>query len=179
MVTGNYLPGKNGGIENYTHWLTTLLLQNQFQVEIAALNAVERADYFYESVKVNYLNKDIALFEELIKRGNFDICHFQEYSENGGIDIPWFKLAKKYCQKVFFTFHLPYLTCYKGDFRYKGIEDCNQFNDAERCTRCVIADRGGYKKLQSNLYLSFLISSTKITGKKISYTKRLLKNIIN
>lgn len=175
MVTGNYLPGKNGGIENYTHWLTTLLFENDIQVEIAALNVGDKADYFYESVKVNYLNKDIGLFEELLKKGNFDICHFQEYSENGGIDIPWFNLGKKYCQKVFFTFHLPYLTCYKGDFRYKGVEDCNQFTDAERCTSCVIADRGGYKNLQSNLYLSFLMSVTKITGKKNLLQKKVIE----
>lgn len=175
LVTGNYLPGKNGGIENYTHWLATLLMQHQCKAEIAALNVNEESDYFYEAVKVNYLDGSISVFENLLKNGQYDICHFHEYSEYGGIEIPWFKLAKKYCKKVFFTFHLPYLTCYKGDFRYKGIEDCNTFNDSKRCVECVIADKTAYKKMgESGLYLSSAMALMKISGKKSQLEKKIL-----
>ncbi|MEO6707249.1 MAG: glycosyltransferase [Ginsengibacter sp.] len=176
FVTGNYLPGKNGGIENYTHLLVKLLLENEFEVEVAALDVDEKSDYFYEGVKVNFLRGSILSFENLIKSGQFDICHFHEYSEFGGIEIPWFLLAKEYCHKVFFTFHLPYLTCYKNDFRYKGVEDCNTFNMAERCTECVIADRGGYKKMnESGLYLSSLMTLMKLIGKKDQLEKKIIE----
>ncbi len=153
MITGNYLPGKNGGIENYTHWLATILLKYQFQVEVAALNAKETEDYSYEEVKVNYLKNNFSTFTELLITGNFDICHFQEYSAFGGIELHWFKEAKKYCKKVFFTFHLPYLTCYKNDFRYKGISDCNDFSSTKRCVKCIIATKLNYKRSSNfNLY---------------------------
>lgn len=141
LITGNYLPGKKGGIENYTHWLATFLLQHQFQVEVAALNVREKGDYFYEGVKVNYINENIAAFEEMLKNGQYDICHFHEYSEYGGIEIPWFTKAKQYTSKVFFTFHLPYLTCYKNDLRYRGLEDCNTFNNPSRCAECTIYEK--------------------------------------
>jgi glycosyltransferase involved in cell wall biosynthesis len=55
-------------------------------------------------------------------------------------------MAKEYCRKVFFTFHLPYLTCYKNDFRYNGITDCNNFFNPQRCVRCIIATRFNYQK---------------------------------
>ncbi|MDQ2719752.1 MAG: glycosyltransferase [Bacteroidota bacterium] len=141
LVTGNYLPGKNGGIENYTHWLATLLLQHHFEVEVASLNLGEIDNYIYERVKLHNLKSSFSTFETLLKNGTFDICHFHEYSEYGGIEIPWFKKAKEYCNKVFFTFHLPYLTCYKNDFRYKGLEDCNTFNDSARCAKCIITEK--------------------------------------
>jgi len=170
------LPGKNGGIENYTHWLATILLDHHFEVEVAALNVNEKADYIYERVKVNYLNGQIEVFEKLLADGNFDICHFHEYSEYGGIEIPWFKKAKEHTQKVFFTFHLPYFTCYKGDFRYKGVEDCNTFSDAKRCTECVIADKMGYEKTgRSEMYLSIVSGMMAVTGKKRELEKRIIE----
>jgi len=175
LITGNYLPGKNGGIENYTHWLATILLEHHFKVEVAALNVTEPESYVYEGVKVNNLKSSFSSFDALLKQGNFDICHFQEYSEYGGIEIPWFIKAKEYGSKVFFTFHLPYLTCYKGDFRYKGIEDCNTFSNVLRCTECVIAEKIGYKKAgQSKSYLSLMVALMNITGQKKKLRERIV-----
>lgn len=175
LVTGNYLPGKNGGIENYSHWLATLLLQNHFEIEVAALNVNENEDYFYEGVKVNYLKGSFSVFESLLEKGNFDICHFHEYSEFGGIEIPWFKKAREHSKKVFFTFHLPYFTCYKGDFRYKGTEDCNTFSNSKRCTECVIADKIGYENHRSEIVLKSVAGLMKLTGSK----KKLEEKIIS
>lgn len=174
MVTGNYVPGKNGGIENYTHLLAKLLLERQYEVEVAALDVNEKADYFYEGVKVNFIRESIYCFEELIKDQSFDICHFQEYAEFGGIEIPWFQLAKQYCQRVFFTFHLPYLTCYKNDFRYNGVEDCTIFIDSERCVKCVIADRAAYRKMgNSDWYLSAVMAVMALSGRKDKLEKSI------
>lgn len=175
FVTGNYLPLKNGGIENYTHWLANILLKNGFEVEVAAFNPVECDSYIYEAIKVNNIKGGLSSFEILLQTGSFDICHFHEYSEDGGIEIPWFKKAKEYCSKVFFTFHLPYLTCYKLDFRFKGLEDCNTFTNLSRCTECVIADKTGYKKAgKSQLYLSSVIALMRWAGKKSRLEKRII-----
>lgn len=167
LVTGNYLPGKNGGIENYTHWLAKTLMQHHHDVEVAALNVNESESYFYEDIKVNNLKGSFLSFENVLRNGEFDICHFQEYSEFGGIEIPWFEKAREYSSKVFFTFHLPYLTCYKKDLRYRGIEDCNIFSNSKRCTECVVADRIGYKKVKgAQVYLSLALALMKMAGKK-------------
>lgn len=175
LVTGNYLPGKNGGIENYTHWLAKHLIANNCEVEVAALNVVEKEDYIYEGIKVNNLNGLFTNFEVVLKNGAFDICHFHEYSGFNGIDIRWFKKAKQYCTKVFFTFHLPYLTCYKNDFRYKGVEDCNTFSDSKRCTECVTAEKMGYKKWgESDLVLAAGMSLMGITGQKGKLENKIL-----
>lgn len=175
LVTGNYLPGKNGGIENYTHWIATVLLQQDFIVEVAALNANENADYLYEGVKVNNLGGNFSTFENLVKKGNYDICHFQEYAQFGGIEIHWFTKAKEYCGKIFFTFHLPYFTCYKGDFRHKGIEDCNTFTDVKRCSECVIADKTGFGKMgKSELYLSLMKELMMLSGEKKKLEQKIL-----
>lgn len=174
LVTGNCLPRKNGGIENYTHWLAGVLVRHHFEVEVAALNVSEPGDYNYQGIKINNLESSFSSFENLLSAGNFNICHFHEYSENGGIEIPWFKKAKEYCSKVFFTFHLPYFTCYKNDFRYKGVEDCNVFSDSKRCTECVIADKMGYRKSDtSELYLALGLAFMRLTGQKRKLQDRI------
>lgn len=171
------MPGKNGGIENYTHWLANLLIGRNFQVEVASLNLKEGKDYFYQGVKVHYLEDGFTSFKCLLKKGDFEICHFQEYSLFGGIESSWFNEARKY-SKVFFTFHLPYLTCYKGDFRYKGINDCNDFSKVERCVTCCISTKLHYKpnakwNLQ-NLSIDLLVYIIKKSRKGIT-----LKNNID
>lgn len=163
FITGNYLPAKNGGIENYTHWLAKVLQQNRIEVEVAALNVNNTDDYVYEGIKVNNLRGSFGNFQNLVQTSHFDICHFQEYSAFGGIEMRWFQEAKKY-GKVFFTFHLPYFTCYKNDFRYQAVEDCSTFNDPDRCARCVIADKSGYAGYHSDMILPILLAISSITG---------------
>lgn len=172
FITGNYLPGKNGGIENYTHWLASVLLQHHIHVEIAALHLNSASDYVYEEVKVNNLKDSFLNFETLLQTGNFDICHFQEYSGFKGIAVAWLLKAKEYAN-VYFTFHLPYLTCYKNDFRFNAVEDCHTFSDPDRCTRCIMADKSGYNRHRSDTLLSILLGISNITGIKQILKKRV------
>lgn len=146
LVLENYVPTKNGGMENYTHWLAKILRENGYDVTAAYLNIGESDNYIYEGITVTRLVNRFKGFQEFLQNNKFDICHFHEYSGEDGINTKWFKVAAKYCNKVFFTFHLPYLTCYKGDFRYYNNEDCNTFNSYERCVKCAIASKLGYKK---------------------------------
>ena len=174
LVTGNYLPGKNGGIENYTYWLATILTLHGFQVEIAALNPGETGDYEHEGIKVNNLRGSFYHFEHLIKNKPFDICHFHEYSGKNGINVAWLKAARLRCLKVFFTFHLPYLTCYKADFRYLGTEDCHTFSNPARCTQCVIADKLPPVLNGNRPGIQWAVSAAKLSGWYGKLEKRIL-----
>lgn len=179
MVTGNYLPIKNGGIENYTHRLALLLLKNKYEVEIASLNAGEEKEYIFEGIRINNLKGSFNDFELLLNLRNFDICHFHEYSAFGGIELHWIKKSKEFCKKVFFTFHLPYFTCYKKDFRFNGKADCNEFTDAGRCVDCIITEKLDHKNLNSPALLSKIVNNIlTITGKKRKLkTKVQLNNL--
>ena len=173
FITGNYLPGKNGGIENYTHWLASVLIENRIEVEVAALQLDSKEDYFYEGVKVHNLTGSFGNFEQLLEKGNYNICHFQEYSAFGGIELHWFEKAKEYA-KVFFTFHRPYFTCYKNDFRYKDVEDCDTFNDPDRCSRCVIADKTGYSHHGSDALLDIILGISAISGVRKKFKRKII-----
>jgi glycosyltransferase involved in cell wall biosynthesis len=146
FVLGRYLPFKNAGIENYTHTLAKKLLEKKCLVQVAVLEGEIEKSYYYEDVNVMPLQNGLKSFSQLISEEKFDVCHFQEYSGPNGIDLKWVQTAKENCSKVFFTFHLPYLTCYKHDFRYNGIEDCNNFSSPSRCVKCIIATKLNFKK---------------------------------
>jgi glycosyltransferase involved in cell wall biosynthesis len=146
MVLGRYLPFKNAGIENYTHTLVEQLIKDKHAVQVAVVESESEKAYLYEGVWVIPLKSGFKSFAQLVNEEKFDICHFQEYSGTNGINLKWFQTAKDNCNKVFFTFHLPYLTCYKNDFRYNGIDDCNNFSSPSRCVKCIIATKLNFKK---------------------------------
>lgn len=177
LVLGRYLPEKSGGIEIYTHFLATLLSKNGQNVEVAILNNGKMIPYIFEGVQVIPLEHGFESFANLLKNGSYDVCHFQELSAFGGVELFWFREAKKYCKKIFFTFHLPYLTCYKNDFRYKGIENCNHFTSPERCVECIIATRLHYSPNDNfNLHNS-IINVVSPLLKKTSKIQNLKSNI--
>lgn len=177
LVLGRYLPGKTAGIENYSHFLATLLLENNYEVEAAILNGPNKEIYNYQGVTVIPLKDGLDSFVSLLQERRYNICHFQEYSGEDGININWFTAAKRYCRKVFFTFHLPYLTCYKNDFRYLGIEDCNNFSSPERCIKCIIATRLHYKGSKKNNLYNFAIDAVIPMAEKTSKLKKVKNNI--
>lgn len=149
LVLTRYLPEKNAGIENYCHHLSKLLNQSGQRVNVAILESTKMTRYTYEEISIIPLEKGLSSFSTLVQENTYDICHFQEYSGEKGIHIGWFKIAKLYCKKVFFTFHLPYLTCYKNDFRHYGIEDCSTFTSVERCLKCIVATKLNYQNPSS------------------------------
>lgn len=189
MVLGRYLPFKNAGIENYTHFLAKMLLQSNHNVHVAILNSKNREPYIYDGIQVIPLSNGFDSFISLLEQNHYDICHFQEYSAFGGIELFWFTAAKQYCQKIFFTFHLPYFTCYKNDFRYKGIEDCDNFSSTERCVTCIIATKMNYKKSPrfalGNFGIDIIAPLIKRSGKihalqnRITLQKTQLNELIN
>lgn len=180
FVLGKYLPYKKGGIENYSHLLANALKENGHTVDIAILDRTKVESYTFEEIPVIALRADLQMFTSVLQKKHYDICHIHEYHGARGINIAWFKVAKLYCEKVFFTFHLPYLTCYKNDFRYKGIEDCDHFTNVERCLNCIIASKLNYKQgSYSRIFnpgINYLISAIKGSSKIKRLRKRIQSN---
>jgi glycosyltransferase involved in cell wall biosynthesis len=182
LVLGRYLPDKSGGIENYSHWLAKLLIQSYHSVDVAILESKNVEAYNFETVNVFPLKNGLQSFIQLIENKHYDICHFQEYSGKNGINIQWFQIAKKYCGKVYFTFHLPYFTCYKNDFRVFGVEDCNNFSSPDRCIKCIIGTKLHYNKTEwfnlINVGIKAIIPVIEKT-KKIGILRRNIRSNTN
>lgn len=174
FLLGRYLPDKKGGIENYTHLLAMSLLNIGHTVDVAILDRDKMLPYVFEGIDVIPLKADLNIFTSVLQHRHYDICHFQEYHGIRGINTQWIKTAKQFCQKVFFTFHLPYLTCYKNDFRYYGVTDCDHFTSETTCVKCMIATQLAYKDATVYKIAVDLITSLTSQTNKI---KRLRENI--
>lgn len=175
FLTGNFLPHKSGGIENYTFKLCQFLSNHNFKCEIAALNAGNDSVYIFENFKVYNLKNSIESFESVLEQNHFEICHIHEYSMYGGIELEYFTAAKKNGAKVFFTFHLPYLTCYKNDFRFLGIFDCNIFDNPSRCAKCVVTTHISNRiKIKNQILAEFF----KIISPVVPKTSHIKSNVI-
>ncbi|MBS1761533.1 MAG: glycosyltransferase [Bacteroidetes bacterium] len=175
FVTGNFLPHKNGGIENYTFKLCQFLSNHNFRCEVAALNAGNDPAYIFENFKVYNLKNSLGEFERILEQHNFDICHIHEYSMYGGIELDYFYAVKNRGIKVFFTFHLPYLTCYKNDFRFLGLEDCNLFINPSRCAKCVVTTHISNRiKIKNNILAEVIKNISPVVPK----TSQIKKNVI-
>lgn len=175
FVLGKYLPYRNAGMENYTHWIAGLLLKKGHMVYVATLDGPAQA-YDFDGALVMKMEDTNRGFEEILALKGIDICHFQEYSAYGGIEIPMFELAKKNCKKVFFTFHLPYFTCYKNDFRYLAEEDCSVFNDPLRCSYCVAYTSMLEKYKINRTILKFIAQVSKLSFVRTKLESRIRKN---
>lgn len=175
FVTGSYLPYKNAGIENYVHLLASKVNDLGVVAEVATLKAGNESEYFHNNIKVHNLKGSFDSFQKLIENGKFTICHFQEYSAFGGIELTWIKYAKQHCSKVYFTFHLPYLTCYKNDFRFNGIQDCNHFTNANRCVNCVFSDKlNNYKWGRSELLKKIVRTGFSFSPQKADLKRKIV-----
>ena len=154
-------------------------MQNGHTVDVAIVESKNIEPYNYESVNVFPLLNGIEGFIQLVKQQYYDICHFQEYSGKNGIHIEWFQIAKKCCRKVLFTFHLPYFTCYKMDFRFFGVEDCNNFTSLDRCAKCIIATKLHYRKADGFNLINYGINSIIPFIEKTNKVRLLKTNIKN
>lgn len=172
-----YLPEKNAGIENYTHGIAKLLQKNGHSVTILAMYGNDKVRYEYDNIDVIILNGELQYFRSLLQAEKYDICHIQEYSGENGINIDWFRTARQFCAKLYFTFHLPYLTCYKGDFRYLGLSDCNNFSDPQRCTKCVLVSKFPVERNAPVKFLRLGLDISYPLVKKIGPVKRITRRI--
>ena len=134
FVLGNFLPQKNAGIENYTFWWISNLGINIYAEVLIVNRDKPIEDYYFEGLRVH----SISGFDDFKKLDlqQYIFVHFMELSGISGINSKFFEFAKLYT-KVYFTFHLPYLVCIKGDLRYHEKSNCTG-NSILKCGKCIL-----------------------------------------
>jgi glycosyltransferase involved in cell wall biosynthesis len=134
FIVGNFLPHKNAGIENYTFWWIKNL-GVEIDAEILIINSENLLqNYNFEGINVKII-KTLVDFKK-IQLKNYLFVHFMELSGKKGINSEFFAHAAIFT-KVFFTFHLPYSACIKGDLRFLGSSNCTS-KSILKCSRCII-----------------------------------------
>lgn len=151
-----YFPQSIGGTETYVHTLALFLQRQCHRVTVLKPGKNEES-YTYEGVEVEsffpgsvfskrmYLGlqcPDLKDFEKKLKSLRPDVIHFHSLTGPAGISIFHVNKARELVRKVYFTFHLPHLTCATSTFKYLKKYDCDGVAEQQKCAACLFAHSG-------------------------------------
>ncbi|MCW3110662.1 MAG: glycosyltransferase [Segetibacter sp.] len=152
-----YFPDSIGGTETYVHSLALFLKGQGHLVNVLKPGSKNEQPYFYENIKVHsfypgkhfskqmYLgleSPDVSDFEAKLRELLPDVVHFHSLTGPAGITIFHVEKAKLIAPKIFFTFHLPHLTCATSTFKYLKNYDCDGVAGPDKCAVCLFTHRG-------------------------------------
>lgn len=165
LVTAYFYPIGNGGTEKYVLSLAQKLIAENHEIEIITVGETETIDYIHEGVKVSCLpdelkrqsevisgNKaadNLQAFTKKLKEANYDLVHFHTLTPAFGIFH--IEAAKRSAKKIYFTAHIPSITCIHGDLMQFGQKACDGLVMKNRCTACYISKKGLNKPLSKIL----------------------------
>ncbi len=183
-----YLPNVIGGIEFYIHNLAVALLKKGYDVKVVVpvLDDDKLAPYSYEDVPVlpykayrpqNRFqfagiqpNDSLDNFTRLLKDEQPDLVHFNQFTNSAGISIEHIKAAKKTGAKIVYTNHMSEFICHRGDFRRLGKMECDGIVDVQKCTECLLVQKGKNRLTAVGLAKADKILSI-LTGKNNFYAQ--------
>ena len=117
----------------------------------------DEPDYSYNGIDVcsyypgNHFSKamyfgleppELADFRKKLEQLKPELVHFHSLSGPTGITLFHIQLARKYGARVFFTFHLPHLTCATSTFKYLQKQDCDGVVEPQKCAVCTLQQNG-------------------------------------
>ncbi|GEO07623.1 glycosyltransferase [Segetibacter aerophilus] len=152
-----YFPNSVGGTETYVQALARYLQQEGHDVIVLKPGHKDEENYFYEGIEIRsffpgtdfkrrmYLGlqaPELTDFEEKLKATSPDVIHFHSLTGPSGISISHIEKARKIAAKVYFTFHLPHLTCATSTFKYLKKHDCEGVAEPKKCAECLFAHSG-------------------------------------
>lgn len=152
-----YYPDPLGGTEIYVSNLSMALGRMGHSVIVAAPSWDDQEKIFYkDNIKIVkyrfppikkvaeiYHKSYPALrpwFERWFKTESPDILHF--HASTRGQAVEMYECGKDLNIPIVLTYHTPAVTCLHGDMMLFGKTPCNGFLDVERCTACVLHDKG-------------------------------------
>lgn len=89
---------------------------------------------------------------EIVQRFKPDLFHLHTYTPT--IGISHLKAIKSEGVKVYFTAHLPSLTCLRGDLMFHGEKACDGIMEATKCMNCYIST-SSYKPIAKLAFKTF------------------------
>lgn len=172
LVTAYYYPQSHGGTEKYVHSLAKHLQSKGHSVHVITSYGEEITDYLYLGVKTFVLpaekrlsneiivgdrpSLNIIPFEQLLLKEAYDNVHFHTLTPL--FNIFHIQVAKKVGANVYFTAHVPGLTCIRGDLLKFGLGPCDGLVTKQRCTACFIQKMGYSKSLAVMLSTSVIFA---------------------
>jgi glycosyltransferase involved in cell wall biosynthesis len=192
FVSVFYLPQAVGGIELYIHNLAKGLLAkghdikivvpayedydiNMNDYELDGLPVIRYNGFGAEGNKLQMVgiepNEGLNNFKQLLAREKPDVVHFSQLTNSSGVSLDHILAAKQSGAKAVYTNHLAEFICRRGNLKYKGITDCDGQITVQKCTACMLHNKGMNALTVSVAMLADSIA-TKIVGKK-NYVRQL------
>ena len=156
LVTAFFYPSSQGGTEKYVLNLAKRLIEEYNKVEIITTSENDESEYKYEGLRVHCLQDEVSthqeiisgkkpssnldLFTLLIEEGEYDIIHFHTLTTV--FNLFHIAAAKNVVSKIYFTAHVPGITCIHGDLILFGKKACDGLVMKNRCTACYISTKG-------------------------------------
>jgi glycosyltransferase involved in cell wall biosynthesis len=165
LVSEYFYPQSKGGTEKYVHQLAKKLISEHNVVEIITSSDVNIEGYFYDDIPVKVIvlkqiqetaiisgtkpADNLEKFEDILLRGKYDTVHFHTLTP--AFNLYHIKAAKEIAKKVYFTAHIPAITCIHGDLMQFGKIPCDGLILNHRCTACYLSKKSIPKNLSQLL----------------------------
>ncbi|SFG93137.1 glycosyltransferase [Pedobacter insulae] len=141
LVSEYFYPQSKGGTEKYVFELANKLILEGNEVEVITVSLTEFADYQYHgiSVKVVKLANNLDLFADILTREKYNRIHFHTLTP--AFDTYHIAVAQTTGAEIYFTAHIPAVTCIRGDLMQFGKIACDGYILKHRCTSCYISKK--------------------------------------
>lgn len=164
LVTAYFYPTSYGGTEKYVLNLAKNLIIQKHEVDI--LTAGKKGEMRrYQDIKIYEVtdelshetdiltskkaSENLSEFTQIIEKNKYNLLHFHTLTPT--FNIFHVSVAKKLNIEVYFTAHIPGITCIHGDLMQFGNKACDGVIKKQRCTACYISNKGFNQTLSEAL----------------------------
>jgi len=185
LVTAYFYPISSGGTEKYVLSLAKSLIKQHHEVHVITTGPKSKI-ITYDDITVHYVkdelsnNSDIVSsrkasgnlndFIGILEENKYDLVHFHTLTP--AFNIFHLSAAKKLNRLVYFTAHVPSITCIHGDLMQFGEYACDGLIQKQRCTACYLSKKGLSKSLSNvvariGTTLNYPVSTATVVDRKI------------
>ncbi|MES2417962.1 MAG: glycosyltransferase [Bacteroidota bacterium] len=165
LISEYFYPKSKGGTEKYVYELAKKLISEENEVEVITVGPDGMENYHYEDVFVRVIeeenNNDKAVisgtkaarnlntFATLLAEQQYEQIHFHTLTP--AFSLHHIAAAKKTGAIIYFTAHVPAITCIHGDLMQFGQIACDGLILTHRCTACYLSKQSISKPLSKIL----------------------------
>ncbi|WP_231490272.1 glycosyltransferase [Pedobacter sp. Leaf170] len=156
LVTEYFYPHSKGGTEKYVLELSKKLVIDNNEVDIITIAPKDIRSYNYEGINVQVISNEIDTDKDVISglkpsnnlnnfyktliEGEYELIHF--HSLTTAFSIHHIAVAISLNRIIYFTAHVPSVTCIHGDLMLYGKEPCDGEISNNRCMACYVSKKG-------------------------------------